>query len=268
MNKIKRVYIYLFLSISAFVSIFPFFWMVIGATNKSLDITKGSLIPGSDLFNNINNLFTQSSMAEAFKSSLIISILTTVLAIAISSLAGYGFEVFKSKHKDRLMNFLLLSMMIPFSALMVPLYRLFANFGMLNKYSAVIIPAISTAFLIFFFRQNTKFFPKEILEAARVDGLNEFSIFTKIYLPSMKATYAAAAIITFMASWNNYLWPLIALQTPDKMTLPLVLSTLSSSYFPDYGVIMVGIVISTIPTALIFFIMQKSFVEGMLGSVK
>ena len=268
MYKIKRICIYLFLSISAFISIFPFFWMIIGATNKSVDITKGRLIPGPELSSNIHNLFTKSNMADGFKNSLIISITITVLAIAISSLAGYGFEVFKSKRKDMLMKVLLLSMMVPFAALMVPLYRLFANFGMINKFSAVIIPSISTAFLIFFFRQNTKFFPREILEAARVDGLNEFGIFVRIYFPAMKSTYAAAAIITFMGAWNNYLWPLVALQTPDKMTLPLVISTLSSSYFPDYGIIMVAIVLSTIPTALVFFIVQKSFVEGMLGSIK
>jgi len=124
------------------------------------------------------------------------------------------------------------------------------------------------AFLIYFFRQNSRSFPKEILEAARVDGLSEIKSFFKIYMPTMKSTYAAAAIITFMSYWNSFLWPLIAIRTPEKRTLPLVISSLASSYSPDYGMIMVSIIITTLPTAFIFFLMQKHFVEGMVGSVK
>ena len=100
------------------------------------------------------------------------------------------------------------------------------------------------------------------------DGLGEFGIFTKIFIPTMKSTYAAAIIVTFMTSWNNYMWPLISLQSPEKKTLPLILSALGSSYTPDYGMMMVAVVIATIPTALIFFLMQKNFVQGMTGSVK
>ena len=107
-----------------------------------------------------------------------------------------------------------------------------------------------------------------LYEAARIDGLGEFQIFLKVYMPTMKSSYAAATVITFMSSWNNYMWPLIALQSPEKRTLPLVISALGSSYTPDYGMIMAAIVISTLPTAIIFFAMQKQFVQGMLGSVK
>ena len=107
-----------------------------------------------------------------------------------------------------------------------------------------------------------------MIEAARIDGVSEVGIFFKIYMPTIKTTYAAAAIITFMSSWNNYLWPLISLQSPGKRTVPLILSAMGASYTPDYGMIMCAIVIATIPTALIFFIMQKQFVQGMIGSVK
>jgi lactose/L-arabinose transport system permease protein len=133
---------------------------------------------------------------------------------------------------------------------------------------SVIVPYICTAFLIFFFRQNTKSFPKDILEAARIDGLNEPGIFFHMYVPVMRSTYAAGAIVTFMTSWNNYLWPLVALQEPRKRTVPLILSAMGSSYTPDYGMIMAGIVLATLPTGLIFFFMQKQFVAGIVGSVK
>lgn len=268
MNKIKSVAIYTFLSIASFVSIFPFAWMIIGATNKSVDVTKGKLTVGGELINNIKNLFATTNIENAIINSIIIAVITTVLAIFVSSLAGYGFEIYRSKKRDRLSAVLLLSMMIPFAAIMIPLYRMFGKLGLLNTYAAVIIPSIATAFLIFFFRQNTKLFPKELLEAGRVDGLSEIQLFFRIYFPTMSSTYAAAGIITFMTVWNSYLWPLVVMQTKEKVTLPLIISSLSSSYTPDYGIIMVAIVIATIPTTLLFFLMQKRFVQGMLGSVK
>jgi lactose/L-arabinose transport system permease protein len=267
-SKIKKFLSYLFLSVVSIISVFPFIWMIIGATNTSMHVLQGKLSIGVSLGTNIRNLFQSTPMLIGIKNSTFIAIVTSILALIISSLAGYGFEIYCSKNKDKLFGFLLLSMMIPFAAIMIPLYRMFGNIGLLNTHTSVIVPSVATAFLIFFFRQNTKSFPTEIIEAARVDGLKELMIFVFIYFPAMKSTYAAAAIITFMATWNSYLWPLVALQTTEKLTLPLIISTLSSSYTPDYGVIMVAIIITTIPTALMFFIMQKSFVEGMVGSVK
>ncbi|MDV4150418.1 carbohydrate ABC transporter permease [Clostridium sp. AL.422] len=268
---------YTFLSIVSFISIFPFIWMIIAITNKSVDVTRGTLIPGGYFIQNLKNLLASDlKYITAFKNSFIIAIVTTSIAMIVSSLAGYAFEVYKNKTRDKVFNFILLSMMVPFAALMVPLFRLFSsfkNFGPLkaiglNTNGSVIIIAVATAFLIFFFRQNTKSFPKDLIEAARIDGLGELGIFFKIYIPTMKSTYAAAIIVTFMASWNSYLWPLIALQSPDKRTLPLVISALGSSYTPDYGMIMTAVVIATLPTAIIFFLMQKHFVAGMTGSIK
>ena len=268
---------YIILSVLAIVSIFPFFWMVVASTNKSVDVTKGTLVPGTYLLENLRHLLESDlQYLSAFKNSIVIAVVTTALAMIVSSAAGYAFEVFKSKGRDRVFSIVLLSMMVPFAALMVPLFRLFSKFNKipvlkwigLNTTGSVVIIAIATAFLIFFFRQNTKTFPKELIEAARIDGVGEFGIFTKIYMPTMKSTYAAAVVVTFMTSWNNYLWPLIALQSEDKRTLPLVISALGSSYTPDYGMMMTAVVIATLPTALIFFLMQKQFVAGLTGSVK
>ncbi|AJG98275.1 lactose ABC transporter permease [Clostridium beijerinckii] len=275
-KKFTLIVKYIFLSIISFVSIFPFFWMIISATNNSVDITNGKLIPGSRLMENLNNLLNSDlGFINSLGNSAKISIIATILALLVSSIAGYGFEIFKTPARERLFNLLLLSMMIPFSALMIPLFKIFSSlknspisFLGLDTISAIILPTICTAFLIFFFRQNAKSFPKEILEAARIDGVGEVGIFFKIFAPTMKTTYAAAAIITFMHNWNNFLWPLIALQTPSKRTVPLILSALGFSFSPDYGVIMLAIVIATLPTALVFFIMQKHFVAGMTGSIK
>lgn len=276
-SKAANVVQYVILSILTIISVFPFFWMIIATTNKSVDITKGTLVPGTYLIENIKALLASDlDFLGAFKNSLIIAVTTTVLAMIISSAAGYAFVVYKSKARERVFNIILLSMMVPFAAMMVPLFRMFSKFNSipglnligLNSYGSVVIIAVATAFLIFFFRQNTKTFPKELIEAARIDGLGEFRIFTRVYMPTMKSVYAAAIVVTFMTSWNNYLWPLIALQSENKRTLPLILSAMGSSYTPDYGMMMTAVVLSTLPTAILFFVMQKQFVAGMTGSVK
>jgi lactose/L-arabinose transport system permease protein len=273
MGNLKRSFSYIVLAVATIISVFPFLWMIVSATNKSVDVTKGKLIPGSHFLENLNNLLETVNLVPALINSTKISISTTILSLLIASLAGYGFEIYKSKSKDIVFNILLISMMIPFAALMVP-FRLFGSISQtvpflgIDTLTSAVLPTVTTAFLIFFFRQSTKMFPKDILEAGRIDGLSELGVFFRIYVPTMKTTYAAAAIITFMASWNNYLWPLVVLQSPENQTIPLLISNLGSSYSPDFGVIMTAIVIATLPAALIFFIMQKHFVAGMMGSVK
>lgn len=276
-KKIAGAFKYIFLTIVSIISVFPIFWMIVASTNRSVEVTKGTLIPGTYFMQNLKALLASDlNYMSAFKNSLLIAVVTTVLAMIVSSAAGYAFVIYKTKARERAFSIILLSMMIPFAALMVPLFRLFSKFSSmgplkviaLNTPMSVIIIAIATAFLIFFFRQNAQSFPKDLVEAARLDGLGEFGIFTKIFMPTNKSCYAAAIVVTFMTSWNNYLWPLIALQSPEKRTLPLVISAMGSSYTPDYGMMMTAVVIATIPTALIFFLMQKQFVAGMTGSVK
>lgn len=268
MRKTTAAGIHTFLMIVSVISLFPFAWMLIGMTNSSSDIVKGKFSIGSELTNNISKLLDMTNLGAAFWNSTLIAIVGTVFTLILSSMAGFGFEIYRTKGKDRLFGLLMLSMMMPFAAVMIPLFRMFSKMGILNTPMAVMLPSITTAFMIFFFMQNTKSFPRELLQAGRVDGLGEWRLFTSVYMPTMKPTYAAAAIITFMNYWNSFLWPLIALQTPDKKTLPLVVSSLASSYNPDYGIIMVSIVVTTLPTVLIFFLLQKQFVQGMLGSVK
>ncbi len=267
-NRINSVLTYTFLSIVSFVSLFPFYWMVAGATNKASDITSGKLLPGVELIENFNKLISKTNIGQAFFNTSRITLIATVLTLLITSLAAYGFEMYSSKFREYIYKSFLLSMMIPFSALMIPLYILIGKFKMINNYFGVILPLIASAFVIFFFRQNFKSFPKEIIESARIDGAGEFSIFFRVVVPPMKSTFAAASIILFTTHWNNYLWPLIVLQTEKSKTLTLLISSLSSAYFVDYGVLMLAIIVSTLPAIIIFLTMQKQFVEGMVGSSK
>ncbi len=274
MKNKNNIFIYIFLLMMSIVFFFPFYFMIISATNASVDVTSGSLLPGKELLNNLKNVFEQTDMVTALKNSAIIAVSQTVLALIISSIAGYAFEVYRSKWTDIVFNIILTSMMIPFAALMIPLFKFFGRLSTINPmigfntYASAYLPYIATAFLIFYFRQNTKMFQQELLEAGRIDGLSEIGLFFRIYMPTMKNTYAAAAIITFMNAWNNYLWPLVTLQTNEMRTVPLLLSNLGSSYAPDYGLMMIAILIATIPTLIIFFVLQKYFVAGMLGAVK
>ena len=123
-------------------------------------------------------------------------------------------------------------------------------------------------FMIMMFRQASRSFPHDIIEAARLDGLSETGIFFRMYMPTMKSTYAAATIITFMNAWNNYLWPKVILQNNESITMPMLVANLLGGYTVDYGVLMLGVFICTIPTAIIFFCFQKSFTEGITGAVK
>lgn len=266
---IKRGIVYAILIIAAFLSIFPCYFMFIGATNTSRDVASGRVLPGKYLIENVTNLFETYPMGSALLNSLLIAVAIVVASLLVTSLAAYGFEKFGNKNSERAYMIYLLGMMIPTSALIIPWYKMMAQFGIINSPLAVIFPAVSSIFLIFFFRQSFKSLPDEILESARIDGAGEVRIFFRIVFPGMRATYAAAAIYAFMTAWNNYMWPMIVLQTDEQKTVTLVVSKIaSSSYVADYGVQMAGLAIATLPMLIVFLCLQHSFVEGMTGSVK
>jgi lactose/L-arabinose transport system permease protein len=252
----------------AIFSLFPLYFMVVSATNTSQDVLASRILPGAEFFENITKLFAAQDVGAAMGSSFAIATGTTILALAVCSIAGYGFEVYHSKGKDILMGVLLLAIMIPFAATLIPLFQLFAKLGMVNSLFAVIIPTISTPLLILLFRQASRSFPSEILDAARVDGLNEFSIFARIYLPTMRATFAAAGVITFLASWNNFLWPRVILIKNEVQTMPMLIVNLSSGYVTDYGVLMLAVLLASLPTMIVFLVLQRYFAQGITGAIK
>ncbi len=186
----------------------------------------------------------------------------------MNGIAAYGFEKYPSKARDRVFGVLLLTMIIPQIALVIPMFRMFAFFQLLNTHAAIILPGIMSVFIIFFMRQNFKMFPTEIMEAARVDGAGEFHIFLRIVTPSMQATYASAAIYLFIGQWNAYLWPLITILSDKGKTLPIAMASMMNAYTIEYGALMVIVCISVLPVLVLFLTMQKQFVAGLLGSVK
>lgn len=248
--------------------LFPLVWMVIAATNKSVDVLSGSLVPGTYLLENWKALTSTYDIAPALWNSVKYSVVTTVVSLVVSSIAGYGFEIYHDKVKDSLFSVLMLTMMIPFTATMIPLYRMYAKVHLLDTTLGFILPSVSAIFLIMLFRQNSRAFPKEIIEAARIDGQSEVGIFFKMYIPVMKPTYAAGMTITFMNAWNNYVWAKIIMSNDDTQTFPMLVANITAGHYIDYGVLMLSVLISTLPTVVVFFVLQKSFVEGMTGAVK
>lgn len=268
MTKGKKFLAYGFLTFVSILSVFPLYWMMVAATNKSVDVSRGTLMFGTELLSNMKKLFTSQNVGAALGNSFKYSIAMTLVSLFICSIAGYGFEIFHDKAKDRVMSILLLAMMVPFAAIMIPLYQLFSRANLLNSTLGFILPSISTPFLIMMFRQSARSFPVDIMEAARLDGLNEFQIFCLIFIPTMRSTYAAAMTITFMNAWNSYLWPKVIMSDADSITMPMMVANLKSGYVTDYGMLMLGVLLCTIPTVIIFFLLQRSFAEGITGAVK
>ncbi|MBO5070892.1 MAG: carbohydrate ABC transporter permease [Roseburia sp.] len=242
--------------------------MISGATNSSIDIVRGRMVPGTYLVENFKALIANQNLGLAMANSFRNAVLMTLFTLVVCSIAGYGFEIYHDKGKDILMNILLLAMMLPFVAILIPLFKMFSSWGLVNSWVAFVLPSVSTPFMIMMFRQAARSFPEEIIDAARIDGLSELQIFFRMFVPTMKSTYGAAMTVTFMNAWNNYLWPKVIFQKNESITMPMLVANLKSGYSVDYGMLMLGVLLCTLPTAIIFLCLQKSFANGIMGAVK
>ena len=268
MGKAKKFFMYLILTVASILSVFPLYYMFCASTNRSIDVIAGKLIPGTYLIDNFKALIAQQNLRLALCNSFRNATVLTILCLLVCSIAGYGFEIYHDKAKDAVMDVILLAMMVPFITTLVPLFQMVAKMKMLNSTLGFILPTVSTPFLIMMFRQSARSFPRDIIEAARLDGLSEIRIFFQMFIPTMKSTYAAAMTITFMNAWNSYMWPKVIMTESKSMTMPMVVANLTEGYVTDYGMLMLAVLICTLPTALVFFILQKSFAEGITGAVK
>ncbi|MCR6095038.1 carbohydrate ABC transporter permease [Salipaludibacillus agaradhaerens] len=263
-----KVGMYVLLGIFLVISIFPFYWMLVGSTNSSdkMFTSPPTLSFGGQFMENLINLDNTVGIGRVLFNSLFVSGTYVVLALIVSSTAAYAFAKFDFKGRNVIFTILILSMMIPYQATLIPLFQMMSAYGLLNTYFALIAPQLCYPFAIFLMRQNFLAFPSELLESARLDGAGEFKIFLKIVLPSMKPALAATSIFLFMYQWNNFMWPLVAIRTQDMYTFPVALSTLSGVSYTDYGQMMMGISIATVPIMIFFLVLQRHFISGMLGS--
>ncbi|MBB3113893.1 arabinosaccharide transport system permease protein [Paenibacillus phyllosphaerae] len=272
--RFSKILLLVFFSLLSLLVLLPFYAIALASfkpgkelirygLNLKLDFSVMSLDNYAFLFSGNNDYFTW------FFNSMFLTILQVVLTLIISATVAYGFAAYEFKGKTFLFICVLLIMMVPFEILLLPLYRLIFNLGMMNTYSAIILPGIANASTIFFFRQYLLGVPKEMIAAGRVDGASEYGIYLRLILPVMKPAFAAMGILNAMGSWNNLLWPFMVLSNPSKFTLPIGLKTLLTPYGNNYDLLVVGSFFSIIPIFILFVAFQKYFIDGMTaGAVK
>lgn len=263
-----RFILWILLLAGAFLCVFPFFWMIVGMTLNPNDVVRGIVIPGDKFADNFDKAIKNYNLLLFFFNSAKIALLTVIFGVTVNAFAAFGFEKYRSKARESVFAVLLLALIIPQIALVIPLFRLVTFFKLLNTHAAIILPSVMSVFIIFFMRQNFRMFPNEIMEAARVDGASETRIFVGIVFPSMKASFASAAIYMFLAQWNSYLWPLMTILGDEKKTLTIALSSMMRAYTIEYGALMIIVVLSILPVLVMFLAMQRQFVAGLLGSIK
>lgn len=267
----KKLVIYILLLIGVIISVAPFYWMIIASTQQSGEIfhVPPRLLPGNYLAKNFQSLNNALGITRIFWNSLFIALVYTFASTLISAMAGYAFAKFRFKGKNLLFFIILCSLMIPSQVTLIPMFEMMVSLDWLNTYQAIILPGLASPFAIYLMRQNMKAVPDSIIEASRVDGAGELRIFFSVILPVTRPAFAAVAIFQFMSQWNSLLWPLITLNSKEMFTLPVALSSLIGMARIDYGQLMLGTTLSTIPIMIFFLLLQKQFIAGILGgSVK
>ncbi len=212
--------------------------------------------------------FEETRLERWYVNSIVIAAVQTAATVFFGALAGYGFAKFRFPGRNLLFLFILSIMTVPFQILVIPMFVLVRQLGWHNTYAGIIMPGLISAFGVFMMRQFAYSIPDELLDAARIDGASEFSIFRRIALPMLKPAAASLAIITFLFSWNNFLWPLVIAQNRDLVTLPVGLTYFSQSLDrePLWAVAMAVSTLATIPVILLFVFFQRYFIEGMMVS--
>ena len=256
---------------SAFM-VFPFLWMLVSSFKPFEEIFAGdTFLPRNPTFANYRSLFEQSDALRKIWNSFFISTTGTLLSVFLCALGGYAFAKFRFPGRTALFSVMLASMAIPFAVVMVPLFVMMRNtFHWIDTPWPLIVPGAANAFGIFFMRQYMFSVPDEMIDAARVDGASEFGIFLRIVLPTSIPGLVSLAIIFFMGSWNNFLWPSAVLRSPENHTVPLMLRALQGPPGRTaYDVLMAGSVVSLLPMLIVFLLLQRHLIAGITaGSVK
>jgi len=268
------IFLVIFFILLAALVLFPIYCIVLASFKPSKELLRFGLNikidPAIMSWDNYKFMFTgDHSYFLWFKNSLVITVVQTSLTLIVSALVGYGFAMYDFKFKNLAFACVLIIMMVPMEIIMLPLYKQIIGMKMIDSVWGIILPFIASPAPIFFFRQYLGGIPQELMEAGRIDGCTEFGIFGRIFLPLMTPSFAAMGIFVGMASWNGFLWPLIVLRSPEKLTLPIGLATLITPYGNNYDILITGSVLAIIPILILFLLFQKYFIEGMTaGGVK
>ena len=275
MLKFRRFIAYVTLILLVFICLFPFFVLFMNSTRAHAEVMRGfSFLPGSSIGNNFRNVMNNPNMPvfRATLNSTFLAISTVIVSLYFSTLTAYGIHAYNFKFKKFAFVFILLIMILPAQLSALGFISLIETWGLRNSYLPFILPAVASPATFFFMIQYMKStLPVEIIEAARIDGSNEFMTFNRIVMPLMKPALAVQAIFTFVGTWNSFFMPALLLDDPDMFTLPILISRLRGADFLnfDLGQVYMLIGLSILPVVIIYLILSKYIVRGVsLGGVK
>ena len=253
------------------VALFPLLWMlsVSFMAPGEASALPPPLLPKHPSWANYRELFVRAGMGRYLLNSVLVAGAITALSLVFNLMAGYAFAKLRFAGRERLFQALLGALVIPAQVAMLPLFLLLKYLGLVNSYAGVVAPALATVFGIFLVRQYARGIPDELLEAARIDGAGEWRIFAQIVLPLLKPIIVTLAIFSFLAAWNDFMWPLIVLTGQEHYTLPIGLASLAREHAQDSELMMAGSVVTVLPVLLLFLALQRYYLQGLLlGSVK
>ncbi|MBE2221887.1 MAG: carbohydrate ABC transporter permease [Anaerolineae bacterium] len=265
-KKLIDIGLYTMLILISLFMMLPFLWMLSTSFKLPEDVFgyPVRLIPQTPTFENYRFIFEDRNVLRVLANTFFVALVGTLFSLFFTSLGGYGFAKFEFPGKKGLFAFLLATMVIPGAVMMVPSFVIMRKFGWVDTFWPLIVPGAANAFGIFFFRQYVSTISDELLDAARIDGASEFGIFWRIVAPIIRPGMISLGLIFFMASWNNYLGPLIYLKSPEKHTITLAINAMAGSAgLTAWGSQMAMSVISLIPLLIIFLIFQRQFLDGI-----
>lgn len=266
-KKTEKFFAALLLAIGGLLVSIPFLWMLASAfktESESIEFPP-TFIPENPTLDNFINLFTELNFGVYLTNTIII-VIFSMFGMLLSTMAGYGFAKFQFKGKELLFYLVLATMMIPNQVTMIPVYLVVNQLGLTNTMAGIILPGLVVAFMIFLIRQFMSTIPDDLIEAARLDGAGELYIFFKLIIPMAKPIIAVQGILTFIASWNSFIWPLIIANDESLYTLSVGLSLLQGQHESDFGLQMAGAAFMVIPILIIFMLFQRYVVEGFTMS--
>jgi multiple sugar transport system permease protein len=259
------------LALLSVATLFPLVWMVSASFMAAGEASNfpPPFLPAEPTLANYRELFAAKGIGRQALNSLLVSVLATLVSLAFNLSAGYAFAKLEFPGRERLFKALLGALVIPGQVTMMPLFLMLKQMGLVNTYAGALVPWLASVFGIFLVRQYAQGIPEDILEAARLDGAGELRIFTSIVLPLLKPIVVTLAVLVFLGSWNDFMWPLIVLTDRDLQTLPVALAGLSREHVQDTEMMMAGSVLTVLPVLLLFLVLQKHYMKGLLmGSVK
>lgn len=263
---------YLMLIFMGFVSIFPFYWMFVVASSGSEEISKipPSIVPGPRFLEVMGDVYQAVPFNLALLNTVIVGLTVATAQVFFSGIAGFAFAKLNFKGRKWLILIIIGTMMLPSQLGIIPMFILMGNLGWIDTLYALIVPALITAFGVFWMRQIIDSqVPNELLEAASIDGAGVLRTFTKIVFPVIRPSALVLGLFSFLGSWNDFLWPLLILQTPERFTVQVAINQLKGSYTLDYALNMGGAFMATAPLLLLFIFVGKRLVGGVMdGAVK